>query len=123
MAQAAIRMAEAPTPALEVIDRGHLKRMTFGDRSLEHELLQLFDRQAEILLARMQASDPATVATLAHTMKGSALGIAAGAVAQAAEAAELAAAGTPVELAAAIARLAQTIAQARAQIALLLRAA
>ena len=39
MAQAAMPSAEtAQTPA---IDRAHLKQMTFGDRGLERELLQL----------------------------------------------------------------------------------
>ena len=38
----------------EAIDRQHLSRMTFGDRSLEHEVLQLFDRQAELLIGRMR---------------------------------------------------------------------
>ena len=50
----------------------------------------------------MRASDPAAVATLAHTLKGSASGIGAGNVAQAAEAAELAAARSPAELDAAL---------------------
>ncbi len=80
------------TPA---IDRAHLKQMTFGDRSLERELLQLFDRQAEQLMARMRASDAAVLAALAHTLKGSALGIGANEVARAAGAAEGAAARFP----------------------------
>ena len=49
--------------------------MTFGDRSLEREVLQLFDRQAGLLLARMHSGEPAAVATLAHTLKGSAASI------------------------------------------------
>ena len=35
------------------IDRAHLSRMTFGDRSLEQEVLQLFDRQAATDRARI----------------------------------------------------------------------
>jgi HPt (histidine-containing phosphotransfer) domain-containing protein len=122
MAQVAV--AADPEPAaVPAIDRVHLKRMTYGDSGLEHELLQLFDRQAEILIARMRTSDPAAVATLAHTLKGSASGIGAGAVAEAAKAAELAAALTPAELGAALDELARTIGEARTLIAELLRAA
>ena len=66
------------------IDRGHLARMTFGDRSLEREVLQLFDRQAALLMARMRGGEPATVATLAHTLKGSAASIGAAGVVRAA---------------------------------------
>jgi HPt (histidine-containing phosphotransfer) domain-containing protein len=102
------------------IDRGHLDLMTFGDRSLERELLELFDRQSAILIARMRESDAAAVATLAHTLKGSARGIGAGAVACAAEAAEQAAGGA--DCVAAIDRLAAAIDDARALIAELLRA-
>ena len=77
MAQAAVNIYEiyerAQPEALKVavLDRDHLARMTFGDRSLEREVLQLFDRQSELLLERMRASEPAAIATLAHTLKGS----------------------------------------------------
>ncbi len=87
MAQAAVRIQDqVPTDALEaaILDRNHLSRMTFGDRSLEREVLQLFDRQAELLMERMCKSDPAAVATLAHTLKGSAVGVGAVRVARAA---------------------------------------
>ncbi len=53
MAQAAVKMFEStPDEAADntAIDRGHLSRMTFGDHSLEREVLQLFDRQAELLM-------------------------------------------------------------------------
>jgi HPt (histidine-containing phosphotransfer) domain-containing protein len=103
------------------IDRGHLARMTFGDRSLEREVLQLFDRQATILIARIRAGNPAAVASLAHTLKGSAAGIGAGAVARSADAAELAAGGPPSECSLAIDRLAAAVDEARALIAELLR--
>jgi HPt (histidine-containing phosphotransfer) domain-containing protein len=113
-----------PDDVLEtaVIDRGHLARMTFGDRSLEREVLQLFDRQAELLMERMRASDPAAIATLSHTLKGSAAGIGAIRVARAAAAAELAAGRGPDGCGAAIDRLAQAFDEARVQIAALLRA-
>ena len=58
MAQAAVNISERAQPeALEVavLDRDHLARMTFGDRSLEREVLHLFDRQSELLLERMRA--------------------------------------------------------------------
>ena len=68
-----------------------IARMTFNDSSLEREILELFDRQAELLLSRMTRSEPPAIATLAHTLKGSAVGIGAGRVARAAAATELAA--------------------------------
>lgn len=70
------------------IDVAHLGRMTLGERSLEIQVLELFDRQAELLLTRMLEVAPAGVATLAHTMSGSARGIGAWRVAAAAEAVE-----------------------------------
>jgi len=104
--------------AAETIDRGHLRRMTFGDHSLERELLQLFDRQAAILIERMRESDAAAVGSLAHTLKGSAAGVGATGVARAAEAVERAA--TASERARAIEGLAQAVAAARTAIAAML---
>lgn len=126
MAQLAIleRAAAAhDTQELAAIDRRHLSRMTFGDRSLEREVLQLFDRQAAMLIERMRGSVPAAVATLAHTLKGSAAGIGAGLVARSADAAELAAGGPASECSLAIDRLAEAVDEARALIAELLREA
>ena len=107
--------------AAAAIDRGHLARMTFGDRSLEREVLQLFDRQAAMLIERIRASNPAAIASLAHTLKGSAAGIGADAVACSAHAAEIAARRSPAECSLAIDRLAQAVDEARALIAVLLR--
>jgi hypothetical protein len=78
---------EAPSVAADdrPIDLVHLARTTLGDRSLEREVLQLFDRQAGLLIGRMRSAAPAGVATLAHTLKGSARGIGAWRVARAAE--------------------------------------
>jgi HPt (histidine-containing phosphotransfer) domain-containing protein len=124
MAQLAILTRDPPSaqaPEGAAIDRGHLARMTFGDRSLERELLALFDRQAEILIERMRTGEAAAIATLAHTLKGSASGIGANAVANAAQAAELAATGSPAECRSAIDRLAKAAEEARAFIAALLR--
>ena len=119
MAQMAIDRRE---PAEAAIDRGHLARMTFGDRSLERELLELFDRQAAMLMVRMRAGGEAAVKPLAHTLKGSASGIGAGEVARAAEAAERAAGSGASECSAAVDRLALAVEEARALIAELLRA-
>ncbi len=105
------------------IDRSHLSRMTFGDRSLEREVLQLFDRQAELLMERMRTSEPAAIATLAHTLKGSAVGIGAGRVARAAAATRTGREpARPANAACAIDELARSVDEARAQIAALLRA-
>jgi HPt (histidine-containing phosphotransfer) domain-containing protein len=106
----------APAAALDI---GHLARMTFGDRSLEREILQLFDRQSDLLLARMHDCDPPAVASLAHTLKGSASSIGATGVVIAAAAVEQAVSAAESDLA--IGRLATAIAAARAAIAELLR--
>jgi HPt (histidine-containing phosphotransfer) domain-containing protein len=105
------------------IDVSHLARMTLGDVSLEREVLQLYDRQAGMLLARMDQAAPAVIAACAHTLKGSSRGIGAWRVACAAEAVELAAAAAnAAELHSAIARLAVSIDEARLVITELLRA-
>ena len=111
-------VAEAPDTA---IDRSHLARMTFGDRDLEREVLSLFDRQAAMLIERMRGSEPAAIATLAHTLKGSAAGIGAARVARSADAAEIAASRSAGECGLAIGRLALAVDEARALIAELLR--
>lgn len=82
-------IASSPAFSERPIDLVHLARMTLGDRSLEREVLQLFARQAELLLARMDLADTGGVATLAHTLKGSAKGIGAWHVVRAAEEVEL----------------------------------
>ena len=111
---------EAPAADAPIIDRAHLRRVTFGDRSLERELLELFDRQAVILLARMRDNEAAALAGLAHTLKGSAAGIGAAGVAEAAAGAERAAGLPPAERDAAIDRLAAAVDAARPVIAALL---
>jgi HPt (histidine-containing phosphotransfer) domain-containing protein len=111
-----------PLTSLErPIDLVHLSRMTFGDRGLEREVLALFDRQAAILVARMEAAAPGCVATLAHTLKGSARGIGAWQVARAAEAVE-AGCDSEASLRSALAKLRTATEEARAVIADLLRA-
>lgn len=123
MAQAAPKMTEGIPPSVSGggIDRDHLARMTLGDRSLEREVLELFDRQASVLLGRLRTADAAAVAALAHTLKGSALGVGAIAVAEAAAAVEKA--GDPVAMSPAIERLAVAIEATHAHIGALLRTA
>ena len=62
--------------------------MTFGERKLESEVLDIFDCQAGMLVARMANEPPQVVAALAHTLIGSARGVGAWKVAEAAEALE-----------------------------------
>jgi len=104
------------------IDLVHLARMTRGDRSLEREVLQLFDRQATMLIGRMQSSAAPAVSAAAHVLTGSARGIGAWTVALAAQAVEQAAAGVgEAELTAAVERLGAAVESARSVIAELLR--
>jgi HPt (histidine-containing phosphotransfer) domain-containing protein len=78
--------AAAPPRAL---DREHLSRQTAGDPALEREVLEIFRRQARRQLFRLEAmTDPAARHDIAHTMKGSARGIGATRVADAAAAFE-----------------------------------
>jgi HPt (histidine-containing phosphotransfer) domain-containing protein len=104
------------------IDTEHLARMTLGERSLEREVLALFDRQADMLLPRIRRGDRAVAAASAHTLKGSAVGIGAFGVARAAEAVEQArdAAFRDATFAAAIDTLAAVLEEAKAEIARLL---
>jgi hypothetical protein len=110
--------AEAPplAPSEPAIDRHHLARMTAGERALECEVLALFAAQTEILVGRMHGAAPAAIGALAHTLSGSARGIGAWQVAEAAAALEgCAAAGC--DTAAAIERLAAAAREARVEIA------
>jgi HPt (histidine-containing phosphotransfer) domain-containing protein len=58
------------------IDLVHLSRQSLGDRALERELLQLFDRQAEQIIARLDSEigsgDRKWRRDLSHTLSGSA---------------------------------------------------
>jgi HPt (histidine-containing phosphotransfer) domain-containing protein len=76
-----------------IIDEQHLRRMTLGDRRLEREVLQIYVRQSAIMLGRMASGEPAALAVAAHTLNGSARGIGAWRVAQAAERLECASKG------------------------------
>jgi HPt (histidine-containing phosphotransfer) domain-containing protein len=113
----------APRASLErPIDLVHLARMTLGERSLEREVLQLFDRQAALLMGRMQAAPADAMAALAHTLKGSARAIGATRVACAAEAVEFIATTDAGDAARALAALGTATEEARTFIADLLRA-
>lgn len=119
MAQPAGKVIDRASGAMAAaIDRSHLASMTLGDRDLEREVLRLFDRQADLLLARMRSSASQALAALAHTLRGSASSIGANKVASAAAAVEQAAGGA--ERVAAMQVLARTIDEARAEIATLL---
>ena len=72
----------------DIFDERHLARMTLGDSRLEREVLELFLRQAALMLRRIGAAPPALAAAAAHTLKGSARGIGAWRLARAAEAFE-----------------------------------
>lgn len=70
------------------LDRAHLARMTLGDTALETEILGLFMRQADDLVAGMHAGGD--IAALAHALRGAAGGIGAFRLAEAAAEVELA---------------------------------
>lgn len=100
-----------------VIDDSHLGRMTLGDRHLEREVLAIFARQCALMLARMNIREPAQAGAAAHTLKGSARGIGAWRVAQAAERCERASAQrSEMDLATAIADLRRATDETRAVI-------
>lgn len=88
-----LERSHAPATA-PVLDLVHLSRQTFGDHSLETELLALFDRQAAQFAARLvearSPGDAGSHADLAHTLKGSARAVGAFALGEAAEAYEAA---------------------------------
>jgi HPt (histidine-containing phosphotransfer) domain-containing protein len=65
--------------------------MTLGDRALERDVLALFERQIEFLMERIETAPAPIAAAAAHTLKGSAQGIGAFALARAASQVEEAA--------------------------------
>jgi len=112
-----------PSPPLAPIDSpldlDHLSRMTLGDTELEQEVLAMFAEQAVRLLAAMAAM-PAETGALAHKLTGSARGIGAFAVADAAASLETAirtGRGRPDALAA----LKQAVTEVRAAIEAILK--
>lgn len=68
------------------LDLVHLSKYTFGDRSLEAELLGLFRSQAGVYVSRLDAAENAKDwRDAAHSLKGSARGLGAWALADLAE--------------------------------------
>jgi HPt (histidine-containing phosphotransfer) domain-containing protein len=117
-AETAPRRKVLPAAPEPVIDLAHLARMTTGEADLEREVLTLFERQAGILLARMRAAPPSAIVAFAHTLKGSARGVGAWRVAEAAGSVELLAASPDDRVTLeALGRLAAAVAEARAAIA------
>ncbi|WP_336485236.1 Hpt domain-containing protein [Methylobacterium nigriterrae] len=68
-----------------IIDRAHLAEAAFGDAELADECLALFAEQCRTLLPGITDSgrDTSARADMAHTLKGSALGVGATEVARA----------------------------------------
>ncbi len=66
-----------------LLNRAHLDRQTFGDADLAGEVLALFSGQCDRLMPGLADPDlaPDARADLAHTLKGSALGVGADRVA------------------------------------------
>jgi HPt (histidine-containing phosphotransfer) domain-containing protein len=79
-------------PADRPIDLVHLSHMTLGDRALERDVLVLFERQIQLLMERIETGAAPIAAAAAHTLKGSARGVGAFALARAAAEVEEAAA-------------------------------
>ena len=117
------RMEWMPSPPLapvdSALDRDHLYRMTLGDAELEQEVLAMFAEQAVRLLAAM-TNLPAEAGALAHKLKGSARGIGAFAVADAAAHLETAI-RTGHDRHHAFAALKEAVAEARAAIEAILK--
>ncbi len=109
-------------PEQQPVDLEHLFRMTLGDHALEREVLQLFDRQAAMLMEKIGQSGPAVVAAFAHTLKGSARGIGAWDVARCAAALEVAALAPKSDLCAEVRLLEAAVTEARCAIGAILRA-
>jgi HPt (histidine-containing phosphotransfer) domain-containing protein len=84
-AKLAGEMHEAAAIPLRVIDDEHLERITLGDRHLEREVLQIFVRQSAMMLERISGAQSTVLFTAAHTLIGSARGVGAWRVADAAE--------------------------------------
>ena len=117
------RIEWMPSPPLAPgdgpVDFEHLQRMTLGDADIEQEVLTMFLAQSARHM-HMLAALPADASALAHTLKGSARAIGAFSVADAAERLETVLAGG-TDPTAALARLGEAVAEARAAIEAILR--
>ncbi|MCG7503530.1 Hpt domain-containing protein [Mesorhizobium sp. IRAMC:0171] len=63
------------------VDMEHLSRQTMGDRDLEREVLALFVQQATSVQEKLPGADKSQRLLLAHSLKGSARGVGAFAIA------------------------------------------
>jgi HPt (histidine-containing phosphotransfer) domain-containing protein len=57
------------------VDLAHLSRQTMGDRDLEREVLQLFVQQSEAVRCSILGAGPEERASLAHALRGAAVGV------------------------------------------------
>ena len=97
------------------VDLVHLARHTLGNHDLEREVLELFVRQSAHYLMRIRSAETATERrAAAHTIKGSARGIGAWHVADAAEMAEVVNSEDRAALEDALASLHEAVATANA---------
>ncbi|UCI05499.1 Hpt domain-containing protein [Mesorhizobium sp. B1-1-8] len=70
------------TAGARPVDLAHLARQTMGDRELEREVLALFVQQALSVRDKVLDADARERVLLAHSLKGSARGVGAFAVAE-----------------------------------------
>lgn len=100
------------------IDFSHLEHYVGGDQGVIREVLALFSDQARTVLPMLDPAGPADQwRNAAHSLKGSALGIGAMALASACSEAELAQEAAVEQKAAARARIADCLGEALADIA------
>jgi HPt (histidine-containing phosphotransfer) domain-containing protein len=101
------------------IDFSHLEHYVGGDQAIILEVLALFSDQARTVLTALDPTGPSDQwRDAAHSLKGSALGIGAGALAAACGEAELAKEASPAVKQAARARIADCLGAALGEIAL-----
>ena len=110
-----LRMTESDPP--ETVDFTQLEKVAAGDEALVLEVLGLFCGQAPVWIADLDPSgSEAAFRAAAHSLKGSALAIGAGALASACAAAEQAAGAGPAARAGAAARVRAALESTMAQI-------
>lgn len=96
-----------------------LDRVTFSDRGLAREVLQMFDQQADSLLKVIRDTESTRMRLeIAHRLKGAARGVGAFSVARAAE--EIESATDEIELANAVSLLTARVTEARMALASLI---
>jgi HPt (histidine-containing phosphotransfer) domain-containing protein len=71
-----------------LVDVAALNRQTFDDAGIRREIIMMFYEQAPVIMAAIDASRGAARADAAHRLKGSALSLGAGPLAEAAGALE-----------------------------------